>query len=36
LVIVGHFSTRYHPTEVLRLLDKKLTDKLKAVMKLWL
>lgn len=36
LVIVGHFSTRYHPTEVLRMLDKKLTEKLKGVLKVWL
>jgi ribonuclease Z len=36
LIVVGHFSTRYHPAEVKRVLDNKLPDKLKAKMKLWI
>jgi ribonuclease Z len=36
LIVAGHVSTRYHPTEVPRMLDKKLPEKLKAIMKLWL
>lgn len=35
LIVAAHFSTRYHPTEVTRVLDKKLPDALKAKMKLW-
>ena len=35
LIVAGHFSTRYHPTEVRRLLDAKLPPALKAKMKLW-
>jgi ribonuclease Z len=35
VIIAGHFSTRYHPTEVRRLLEKKLPDALKGRMKLW-
>ena len=36
LIIVGHFSTRYHPNEVLRSLETKLPDVLKSKMKLWI
>jgi ribonuclease Z len=36
LIVAAHFSTRYHRTEVLKLLDKKLPDVLKAKMKLWI
>ena len=35
LIVAAHFSTRYHPTEVTRVLDKKLPEALKAKMKLW-
>jgi ribonuclease Z len=36
LIVAGHFSTRYHPNEVLRLLDAKLTPNLKSRMRLWI
>jgi ribonuclease Z len=36
LIVVGHFSTRYHPQEVRRLLDGKLPPGLKERMKLWI
>jgi ribonuclease Z len=36
LVIASHFSTRYHPSEVLRLLDANLTPRLKQIMRLWI
>jgi ribonuclease Z len=35
VVIVGHFSTRYHPNEVRKLLEAKLPAELKGKMKLW-
>lgn len=35
LIVAGHFSTRYHPNEVRRLLDAKLPPVLKEKMKLW-
>ncbi len=35
LIIVGHFSTRYHPDEVRRYLDKKLSDDMKARLRVW-
>ncbi len=35
LIIAAHFSTRYHPNEVRKLLDNKLPPELKAKMKLW-
>ncbi len=35
LVIAAHFSTRYHPTEVRKMLEKKLPPALQAKMKLW-
>jgi ribonuclease Z len=35
LIVAGHFSTRYHPQEVRRLLDAKLPPVLKEKMKLW-
>jgi ribonuclease Z len=36
LIIAGHFSTRYHPTEVLKTLEKKLPESLKSKMRLWI
>src|SRR5438874_2086715 len=33
--VAAHFSTRYHPNEVRKLLDAKLPPELKAKMKLW-
>jgi ribonuclease Z len=35
LIVAAHFSTRYHPQEVRRLLDAKLPPDLKARMRLW-
>jgi ribonuclease Z len=35
VIIAAHFSTRYHPSEVTRLLEKKLPPSLQAKMKLW-
>ena len=35
LIIVGHFSTRYHPNEVRKLLEAKLPAELRGKMKLW-
>ena len=35
LIIAGHFSTRYHTDEVIRLLDRKLPPILKERMKVW-
>jgi ribonuclease Z len=35
LIVAGHFSTRYHPNEVRRLLDARLPPQLKPKMKLW-
>lgn len=35
LIVVGHFSTRYHPNEVRKILDHKLPPDLKTKMKLW-
>lgn len=36
VIVAGHFSTRYHPTEVRKLLDAKLPESLKAKIKVWL
>jgi len=36
LVVVGHFSTRYHPHEVVRVLEAKLPPELRSKMKLWI
>ena len=36
LIVAGHFSTRYHPNEVRRLIDAKLPEKLKAKMRIWI
>ena len=36
LIVAGHFSTRYHPSEVTRLLAKKLPDGLKEKLKVWI
>jgi ribonuclease Z len=35
LIVASHFSTRYHPNEVRKLLDARLPPELKAKMKLW-
>ena len=35
LIIAGHFSTRYHPNEVRKLLENKLPPELKAKLKVW-
>ena len=35
LIVAAHFSTRYHPNEVRKLLDNKLPAELKAKMHLW-
>jgi len=36
LIVAGHFSTRYHPAEVVRMLDRKLPAELRAKMRLWI
>jgi ribonuclease Z len=36
LIVAGHFSTRYHPTEVTRMLAKKLPDALRDRLKVWI
>jgi ribonuclease Z len=36
LIVAAHFSTRYHPTEVRRLLEQRIPEELKAKMMLWL
>jgi ribonuclease Z len=35
LIIAAHFSTRYHPNEVRRLIEAKLPPRLRERMKLW-
>ncbi|HET6575253.1 MAG TPA: MBL fold metallo-hydrolase [Fimbriiglobus sp.] len=35
VIIAGHFSTRYHPSEVRKVLERKLPPALQAKMKLW-
>ena len=35
LIVAGHFSTRYHPNEVRKILDNKLPAELKAKLKVW-
>lgn len=35
VIVAGHFSTRYHPTEVRKVLERKLPPALQAKMKLW-
>jgi ribonuclease Z len=35
MIVAGHFSTRYHPNEVRKLLDARLPAELRAKMKLW-
>lgn len=35
VIVAGHFSTRYHPNEVRRLLEAKLPPQLKPKMRLW-
>jgi ribonuclease Z len=35
LIVAGHFSTRYHPQEVIRMLEAKLPPGLKERVKLW-
>jgi ribonuclease Z len=34
-VIIGHFSTRYHPEQVRKYLEKKLPDSLKEKLRVW-
>jgi ribonuclease Z len=36
LIILAHFSTRYHPQEVRRLVEAKLPESLRARVKLWI
>jgi ribonuclease Z len=36
VIIVGHFSTRYHPQQVHRYLEKRLPDHLKSRIKIWI
>jgi len=36
LIVAAHFSTRYHPGEVHKLLEKKLPPGLRAKMRLWI
>jgi ribonuclease Z len=36
LIICAHFSTRYHPQEVRKLLDAKLPDSLRSRIRLWI
>ncbi len=36
LIICAHFSTRYHPQEVRKLLDAKLPESLRSRVKLWI
>lgn len=36
LIIFGHFSTRYHPDEVLRYVDSKLPERLRQRSRLWI
>jgi ribonuclease Z len=36
LIICGHFSTRYHPNEVRKVLDARLPPKLRDRVKLWI
>ncbi|QJX00217.1 MBL fold metallo-hydrolase [Frigoriglobus tundricola] len=35
LIVAAHFSTRYHPNEVRKILDNKLPAELKAKLKVW-
>ncbi|HVK15745.1 MAG TPA: MBL fold metallo-hydrolase [Fimbriiglobus sp.] len=35
VIVAGHFSTRYHPAEVRKVLERKLPPALQAKMKLW-
>jgi ribonuclease Z len=36
LIICAHFSTRYHPNEVRRLLENRLPPRLRERIKLWI
>ncbi|MCA9239758.1 MAG: metal-dependent hydrolase, partial [Planctomycetales bacterium] len=36
LVIAGHLSTRYHPRQVEKMVEKALPDMLEGRLKLWL
>jgi ribonuclease Z len=36
LIICAHFSTRYHPNEVRRVVEAKLPERLRAKVRLWL
>ena len=35
LIVCGHFSTRYHLNEVRKTVDRKLPEKLRERVKLW-
>jgi ribonuclease Z len=35
VIVAAHFSTRYHPDEVRRVLDRKLPETLRAKMRVW-
>lgn len=35
LIVAGHFSTRYHPSEIRRSLEAKLPERLKQILKVW-
>jgi ribonuclease Z len=36
VIIASHFSTRLHPDQILRIVEKRLPDSLKGRMKIWL
>ncbi len=36
VIIASHFSTRLHPDQILRIVDKRLPDSLKGRLKIWL
>jgi len=36
LIIASHFSTRLHPDQIQRIVEKRLPDRLKSLLKVWL
>ena len=36
VIIASHFSTRLHPDQILRIVDKRLPDSLRGRLKVWL
>ncbi|MGL4419360.1 MAG: MBL fold metallo-hydrolase [Gemmataceae bacterium] len=36
IIVVGHFSTRYHPDEVIRVLERKIPPEFLTRLKLWI